>query len=101
MAVMESTTAEKSPMGQSDLFEEASIPEKVYVPDPRHVRNRLQDMLEKMQAADQWPWEPVIVELYREKVWPYLYERLPDQHEAAHWRQRIEIEIERLDAAAA
>jgi hypothetical protein len=84
-------------MDQSDLFENDSAPEKAYVPEPRHVRNRLAEMLEKMQAAEQWPWDPVMVELYREKVWPYLYERLPDANEAAQWRQRIEAEIERLD----
>jgi hypothetical protein len=57
-------------------------------------------MLAAMQAAKTWPWEPVMVELYRERVWPYLYERLPDHHEAETWRARIEAETARLDAAA-
>ncbi|MGD0024849.1 MAG: hypothetical protein ABSC37_09520 [Xanthobacteraceae bacterium] len=41
-----------------------------------------------------------MVALYRETVWPYLYERLPDREEAARWRAEIEAEIARLAAAA-
>jgi hypothetical protein len=52
-----------------------------------------------MRAAKRWPWEQVMVELYRETVWPYLYTRLPDQDEADRWRGEIEAEIARLDAA--
>ena len=31
-----------------------------------------------MRAAERWPWEPVMVALYRERVFPYLCEKLPD-----------------------
>ena len=84
---------------QPDLFGADTKP--AYVPDPRHVRNRLDHMLGVMRAAKTWPWEPVMVALYRETVWPYLYERLPDREEAERWRALIDAEIERLDAAAA
>jgi hypothetical protein len=56
-------------------------------------------MLAAMRAAKRWQWEQVMVELYRETVWPYLYTRLPDQDEADRWRAEIEAEIARLDAA--
>ena len=86
------------PNDQADLFGPAETAPRAYVPDPRHVRNRLDDMLAKMRAAHAWPWEPVMVSLYRETVWPYLFERLPDREEAARWRAEIEAEIARLDA---
>jgi hypothetical protein len=85
------------PMNQPDFFEEKGASVQPYVPDPQHVRNRLVGMLAKMQAAGEWPWDPVMVSLYRETVWPYLFEKLPDQREAAEWRGRFEAEIERLD----
>ena len=72
---------------------------ELFVLDPSHVRSRLNDMLAAMRAAKRWPWEQVMVELYRETVWPYLYTRLPDQDEADRWRGEIEAEIARLDAA--
>ncbi len=94
--------------GQPDLFRSEAQPDlfgaqaaPAYRPDPRHIRNRLVDMLAVMQAAESWPWEAVMVKLYRGTVWPYLYERLPDRIEADGWRQRIEAEIARLDAATA
>ncbi len=87
-------------MNQPDLFADAAPAQSVYVPEPRHVRNRLAGMVQVMQAAERWPWEPVMVTLYRGTVWPYLYERLPDPDEARHWRALIEAEIARLDAAA-
>lgn len=86
---------------QPDLFGDAAGVPKQYVPDPRHVRNRLQDMLGRMQAASTWPWPDHRVEFYRDRVWPYLFERLPDGAEAEEWRRRIECEAARLDAAAA
>ena len=88
------------PTDQPDLFADAETAPNAYVPDPRHVRNRLSDMLAAMRAAQTWPWESVMVSLYRETVWPYLYERLPDREEADRWRGQIEAEIARLDAAA-
>lgn len=65
------------------------------------MRNRLQYFLDAMQAAETRPWEPLIVRQRRERVIPYLYERLPDRAEADEWRVRIDAEIARLDAAAA
>ncbi len=65
----------------------------------RGTRNRLSHMLGAIRAAQTWPWQPVIVALYRETVWPYLYERLPDREEAERWRRQIKAEIARLDAA--
>lgn len=85
------------PEAQPDLFGAQAAP--AYQPDPRHVRNRLAEMLAAMQAAERWPWEAVMVKLYRGTVWPYLYERLPDREEAARWRQLIDAEIARLEVA--
>src|SRR5262245_25470677 len=72
---------------------------ELFCPDPSHVRSRLAVMLAAMRASKRWPWEEVMVELYRETVWPYLYTRLADQAEADRWRGDIEAEIARLDAA--
>jgi hypothetical protein len=36
------------PAAQSDLFGDAPIAPKPYVPDPVHVRNRLKDLLAQM-----------------------------------------------------
>lgn len=88
------------PPAQADLFGDAVAAPKAYVPDPRHVRNRLNEMLSVMRSSESWPWEPVTVALYRETVWPYLYEKLPDREEAERWRADIDAEIARLDAAA-
>jgi hypothetical protein len=85
---------------QADLFGSAEAGYRPYFPDPRHVRNRLSEMLDRMRGASAWPWEPVMVALYRESVWPNLYGKLPDQAEAERWRAEIEAETARLDAAA-
>ena len=88
------------PLAQPDLFGEADAMPKAYVPDPRHVHNRLEDMLSVMRSSESWPWEPDTVAFYRESVWPYLCEKLPNREEAERWRAEIEAEIARLDAAA-
>ena len=41
-----------------------------------------------------------MVALYRETVWRYLYELLPDGTETKRWRGGSEAEIACLDAAA-
>ena len=82
---------------QPDLFGEATAP--AYVPKAEHVRNSLQSLLSKMQAAETWPWGPAMVALHRERTFAYLCERLPDREEAARWRALIEAEAARLDAA--
>lgn len=90
-------TSEKQP----DFFGEASPAPQAYVPKPQHVRNRFIDFLAQMSAAQTWPWEENQVAFYRERVWPYLYEKLPDAGEAADWKRRMEIEAARLDAGGA
>ena len=87
-------------MDQFNLFGEASSLPPPYVPKQEHLRNRLQSILNELQAAEYWPWPPVIVRQYRELTLPYLYERLEDVEEAAHWEARFEAEISRLEAVA-
>ncbi|HEY8698341.1 MAG TPA: hypothetical protein VIM02_12045 [Rhizomicrobium sp.] len=84
---------------QQSLFEEEELARKRYVPDPRHVRNSLADLLGQMRAAERWPWEGAVLELYRNIVPRQLYAELPDVEEAARWRAEIEAEAARLDAA--
>jgi hypothetical protein len=84
---------------QAELFGEAAAGPPVYVPKPEHVRNSLQSLLGKMQAAKTWPWSPATVRLHRERTFAYLCERLPDRDEAERWRTQIEVEVARLDAA--
>lgn len=84
---------------QSELFGSGAVA-KAYVPDQRHVRNRLEDLISQMRAAKTWPWEPAIVSLHREKTFSYLCDLLTDRDEAAGWHVHIESEIARLDAAA-
>lgn len=74
---------------------------KGYVPDPKHVRNRLDDLLTQLKAADTWPWEPVIVRLHRDRNLPYLCDLLTDTEEAARWRAAFAAEMARLESAAA
>ena len=84
---------------QAELF---GAPAKLaYVPDPRHVRNRLADLLGKLKAAERWPWEPVIVRLHRDRNVPYLCDLLADRDEAEHWRAEFAAEIVRLERAEA
>jgi hypothetical protein len=73
---------------------------KVYVPNPQHVRNRLESLLSQLKAADTWPWEPVIVRLHRDRDIPYLWGLL-DEEEAARWRSAFAAEMERLERAEA
>ena len=82
-----------------ELFGTKSGAHKPYVPKPQHVRNRFIDFLAQMTAAQKWPWDENQVEFYRERVWPYLYARLPDAAEAADWKRKLEAEAARLDAA--
>jgi hypothetical protein len=88
-------------LAQQSLFAEEELAPKRYVPDPRHVRNSLAEMLGKMRAAERWPWEGAVLELYRDIVPPQLYTDLPATEEASRWRAEIEAEAARLDAAAA
>ena len=86
---------------QSSLFAENEMgpKAKVHVPNPRHVRNRLQGLLDEMRTAERWPGEGALLELYRDVVPPQLYARLPNAEEAARWRADIEAEDARLKSA--
>ena len=86
---------------QADLFGDNVPVAQAYVPDQRHVRNRLEDLVAQMRTSAVWPWEPVMVKLHREKTFSYLCDLLIDREEAANWRLRIDAEIARLDAATA
>jgi hypothetical protein len=77
------------PPDPPESFGAAQAAPNFFVLDPSHVRSRLNDMLAAMRAAKRWPWEQVMVELYRKTVWPYLYTRLADQDEADRWRGEI------------
>ncbi|MGH6984762.1 MAG: hypothetical protein ACREEI_11095 [Stellaceae bacterium] len=99
MNALDEPGALRSP-AQSELFGDGTPTSNAYVPDQRHLRNRLANLIAQMQAAKTWPWEPVIVRLHREKTFSYLCDLLADPKEAADWRTRIEAEIARLDAAA-
>jgi hypothetical protein len=87
-------------MIQHNLFAEEELAPKRYVPNPQHVRNSLADLLGQMRAAERWPWQGAVLELYRDIVPPQLYAELPDAEEAARWRTDIEAETARLDAVA-
>ncbi len=72
---------------------------KPYVPKLEHVRNSLSSMLEKMRAADTWPWSVSMVRLHREQTFDYLCALIPDEDERQDWRLRIAAEVTRLDDA--
>ena len=81
---------------QPDLF--GLEPLSTYKPDPQHVRNRLQSLLNELRASANWPWKGAVLSLRRDSVLPQLCDHLPDTDEAARWRAEIEAEIARLDA---
>lgn len=74
---------------------------KAHIPDPRHVRNRLEDLLRQLRDAADWPWEPVIVRMHRDKTLPYLYGLLGDAGEARRWQADFDAEMTRLERAEA
>jgi len=82
---------------QPSLFLEEELPR--YVADAAAARDRLQEMLAKMQAAASWPWKASTVAAYRETVWPSLLSKLSDPAEAARLGGELDAEIARLDAA--
>ena len=82
---------------QPTLFLEEELPR--YTADTAAVRDRLRDMLAKMQAAASWPWKASTVAAYRATLWPSLLSKLSDPAEAVRLRAEIEAEIARLDAA--
>jgi hypothetical protein len=84
---------------QPDLFGKDPKP-AAYRVNPQHIRYRFIEFLEKMQAAETWPWDGDHVETLRGRTWPYLFAKLPDAAEAAEWKAKLEVEAARLDAAA-
>lgn len=90
------------PALQMDMFGggDGALPEP-YTPKVEHVRNRLVEMVETMRAAETWPWSSSRTKLFRETVWDYLLNLLPDQNEAARWRADLDEQAARLDRRAA
>jgi len=80
---------------QADLFEAAPVP--AYRPDPEKVRARLHKILAEARAAQQFPWDPTRVSLYR-TIFPQMTNWLPED-EGAQLRFEFETEIARLEAA--
>jgi hypothetical protein len=87
------------PTDQADLFGDIETGPPAYVPNPQHIRNRLEDMLATMRAAKTWPWQPSTFAFYRDTVWPELCSELPDPAEAKRWRGVLAAEAKRLDEA--
>jgi len=83
-------------LAQHSLFQEEELRPARYVPNPQHVRNSLKSLLEQMRAAERWPWDGAVRELYRDIVPPQLYAELPGAEEAARWRAEIEAEAARF-----
>ena len=86
---------DSEPEMQTDLFGADSVP--AYRPDPDKVRSRLHKILAEARAAQQLPWEPTTVSLYR-TIFPQMTNWLPEE-EGAQLRFQFEVEIARLEAA--
>ena len=88
------------PQAQPDLFGPPPAPER-YVPKPEHVRSELRSLLERLATAETWwQWSDWDIERYREREVRYYCDLLPDRSEAEEWRQRLSVEIARLDKAS-
>ena len=85
---------------QPDMFGAAPA-QPVHQVNPQHIRNRFIEFLAEMRKAQAWPWDEGHVETLRERTWPYLFAKMPDQAEAADWKAKIEAEAARLDKAQA
>ena len=68
-----------------------------YRPDPDKVRARLQKILAEARAAQNLPWAPTTVSLYR-TIFPQMTNWLPEE-EVAQLRFEFETELARLEAA--
>jgi len=84
------------PFGAPDVDDNSKL---YYLPELRHVRERLEDLVGRMRAAERWPWKGSVLTLYRDNVLPRLCEQLPAADEAARWQAAIAAETARLDAA--
>ena len=80
---------------QSDLLGE-DAPTSEYRPDADTVRPELHKILSEARAAQQFPWEPKTVLLYR-TIFPQMTNWLPED-EAAQLRFDFETELARLEA---
>jgi hypothetical protein len=86
---------DSEPEMQSDLFGADPVP--AYRPDPDKVRSRLHKILAEARAAQNLPWEPTTVSLYR-TIFPQMSNWLPED-EGAQLRFQFEEELARLEAA--
>jgi hypothetical protein len=80
------------------MFAEDDLPR--YEPGADDARARLENMLDRMRVAANWPWKSSTVSLYRETLWPSLLGKLADKNEAARLGDELDAETARLDAAA-
>jgi hypothetical protein len=76
-----------------DLLEDR--PTLVYRADPDEVRAELHQILAEARAAQEMPWVPERVRLYR-TIFPQMSNWLPDD-EAAQLRCSFEAELARLE----
>ena len=97
---MDGAQAERFDAPQGDLFGVAEAPApRVFVPKREHILSPLNEILAAMRSANAWPWDAVQTDLKRNHVWPHLLGHLPAD-EAAAWKDALEAEATRLDAAA-
>ena len=97
---MRAAQAELFPSPQGDLFGAGeSAPAAYVIPYPIAL-NTLRSLLDKLTAAERWPWDPDMKAARMDRTLPRLLDRLPPD-EAADWRTRIAAEAARLDAAEA
>jgi len=89
---------ERNDAPQGDLFGVAEAAPTAYVPKREHILSPLNELLAAMRSANAWPWDAVQTDLKRNHVWPHLLGHLPPD-EAAVWRESLEAEANRLDAA--
>jgi hypothetical protein len=89
---------------QGDLFDRdepddviENRPTPVYRADPDKVRAKLHQLLAEARAAQEMPWGPERVRLYR-TIFPQMSNWLPDD-EAAQLRSAFEAELARLEGA--
>jgi hypothetical protein len=89
---------------QGDLFErdepddfDEDRPTPVYSADPDDVRAELHQILAEARAAQEMPWDPERVRLYR-TIFPQMTNWLPDD-EATQLRSAFAAELARLEAA--
>lgn len=89
--------ASSESLSQPDLFG-SPAPEPAYVVPHDIAVNTLRATLEKLVAAQAWPWDPDMKAARMERNVPKMLAVLPPE-EAADWRARIDAEAARLDAA--